>query len=98
CFFFFSSRRRHTRFSRDWSSDVCSSDLTVLVVENHKLPRISASLTIDNAPYAEGSKAGLSELTGALMGNGTSKISKDAYNEEVRSEERRVGKEWRSRR
>src|SRR5436309_4567821 len=26
-FFFFSSRRRHTRFSRDWSSDVCSSDL-----------------------------------------------------------------------
>src|SRR5690606_7156950 len=28
--FFFSSRRRHTRFSRDWSSDVCSSDLTRL--------------------------------------------------------------------
>src|SRR5690606_39592973 len=27
--FFFSSRRRHTRFSRDWSSDVCSSDLNV---------------------------------------------------------------------
>src|SRR5690606_39879730 len=29
--FFFSSRRRHTRFSRDWSSDVCSSDLSVMV-------------------------------------------------------------------
>src|SRR5690606_40167769 len=30
CFFvFFSSRRRHTRFSRDWSSDVCSSDLSL---------------------------------------------------------------------
>src|SRR5690606_39855191 len=28
--FFFSSRRRHTRFSRDWSSDVCSSDLAVI--------------------------------------------------------------------
>src|SRR5690606_39635311 len=28
--FFFSSRRRHTRFSRDWSSDVCSSDLVLL--------------------------------------------------------------------
>src|SRR5690606_40560184 len=27
--FFFSSRRRHTRFSRDWSSDVCSSDLLI---------------------------------------------------------------------
>src|SRR6266700_5233800 len=29
-FFFFSSRRRHTRFSRDWSSDVCSSDLQLI--------------------------------------------------------------------
>src|SRR5690606_40148418 len=29
-FFFFSSRRRHTRFSRDWSSDVCSSDLKAI--------------------------------------------------------------------
>src|SRR2546427_2925949 len=28
-FFFFSSRRRHTRFDCDWSSDVCSSDLTL---------------------------------------------------------------------
>src|SRR5690625_5654210 len=31
CFFFFSSRRRHTRWPRDWSSDVCSSDLGVLM-------------------------------------------------------------------
>src|SRR3989475_9262005 len=31
CFFFFSSRRRHTRFDCDWSSDVCSSDLSVLL-------------------------------------------------------------------
>src|SRR3712207_6053958 len=30
CFFFFSSRRRHTRYWRDWSSDVCSSDLEEL--------------------------------------------------------------------
>src|SRR5260370_28420307 len=29
CCFFFSSRRRHTRFKCDWSSDVCSSDLTI---------------------------------------------------------------------
>src|SRR3989449_1388016 len=32
CFFFFSSRRRHTRCSRDWSSDVCSSDLSAIMV------------------------------------------------------------------
>src|SRR5690625_7219225 len=30
CYFFFSSRRRHTRWPRDWSSDVCSSDLQCL--------------------------------------------------------------------
>src|SRR3972149_8213645 len=29
CVFFFSSRRRHTRFDCDWSSDVCSSDLII---------------------------------------------------------------------
>src|SRR3712207_9275272 len=33
CFFFFSSRRRHTRYWRDWSSDVCSSDLIADAVE-----------------------------------------------------------------
>src|SRR5256884_4076661 len=32
CVFFFSSRRRHTRCSRDWSSDVCSSDLIGLTM------------------------------------------------------------------
>src|SRR5690606_40843124 len=43
-FFFFSSRRRHTRFSRDWSSDVCSSDLgTLHVLDTTKLPLTDAS-------------------------------------------------------
>ncbi|MNK16772.1 Peptidase M16 inactive domain protein [compost metagenome] len=57
--------------------------LKVLVVENHKLPRVSFSLAMDNAPYAEGSKAGVSSMTSALMGSGTKKMSKDAFNEEV---------------
>src|SRR5215475_184066 len=35
-FFFFSSRRRHTRFSRDWSSDVCSSDLMSSTLQDPK--------------------------------------------------------------
>src|SRR5690606_40400112 len=35
--FFFSSRRRHTRFSRDWSSDVCSSDLEIRRQSSKKL-------------------------------------------------------------
>lgn len=57
--------------------------LKVLVVENHKLPRFSATLTIDNAPYAEGDKKGVADLASALIGNGTKKISKEKFNEEV---------------
>lgn len=57
--------------------------LKVLVVENHKLPRVSYSLTIDTPPYAEGAKKGVSDMTGALMGNGTKTVSKDDFNEEV---------------
>src|SRR5690606_20766192 len=37
-FFFFSSRRRHTRFSRDWSSDVCSSDLQSVEIGTSSYP------------------------------------------------------------
>src|SRR5258705_5877295 len=36
CYFFFSSRRRHTRCLSDWSSDVCSSDLALLVRQEKK--------------------------------------------------------------
>lgn len=57
--------------------------LKVLVVENHKLPRVSYNLTIDNAPYAEGNKKGVSDMVGSLMGNGTKTISKEDFNEEV---------------
>ncbi|QBZ96894.1 M16 family metallopeptidase [Flavobacterium sangjuense] len=57
--------------------------LKVLVVENHKLPRVSFNLTIDNAPYAEGNKKGVDDLTSSLIGNGSTKTTKDAFNEEV---------------
>jgi predicted Zn-dependent peptidase len=57
--------------------------LKVLVVENHKLPRVSYSLTIDNAPYAEGAKKGVSDMLSAVIGEGTTTISKDKFNEEI---------------
>ncbi|WP_246282571.1 insulinase family protein [Flavobacterium agri] len=57
--------------------------LKVLVVENHKLPRVSYNLTLDNAPYAEGNKKGVADLTSELIGKGSKKIAKDAFNEEV---------------
>lgn len=57
--------------------------ITVMVVENNKLPRVSYQLSIDNKPYAEGDKAGVSSLLSAMLGNGTTSISKDEFNEEV---------------
>src|SRR5690606_13641812 len=42
--FFFSSRRRHTRFSRDWSSDVCSSDLPIVMSGYSTVGRLPATL------------------------------------------------------
>jgi len=57
--------------------------LKVLIVEDHKLPRVSYSLSIDNAPYAEGDKKGVSDLTSSLIGNGSTKTPKDVFNEEI---------------
>ncbi|EEG43606.1 peptidase M16 domain protein [Flavobacteria bacterium MS024-3C] len=57
--------------------------LTVMVVENHKLPRVSIQLSIDNPPSLEGEKAGVSSLAAGLLGNGSTNISKDAFIEEV---------------
>ena len=57
--------------------------LKVLVVENHKLPRVTIQLRIDNPPIAEGDKAGVSSFVSSLLGNGSTSISKDAFNEEV---------------
>jgi predicted Zn-dependent peptidase len=60
-----------------------SNGLKVMVVENHKLPRVSIQLTIDNPPILEGDKAGVSSLTGSLLGLGSKNISKDEFNEEI---------------
>ncbi|MBW2960367.1 insulinase family protein [Mesonia aestuariivivens] len=57
--------------------------LQVMVVENHKLPRVRASLMIDNMPHAEGKKLGVKSLYSAMMGNGTQSMSKDEYNEKI---------------
>src|SRR5215213_10764459 len=67
-FFFFSSRRRHTRLVSDWSSDVCSSGLTLSVMVSF-----------------------VWRASSAISGRATCRMLN------VRSEERRVGKECRSR-
>lgn len=57
--------------------------LKVMVVENHKLPRVNITLSLDNPPFVEGNKKGVHDITGSLIGNGTQKISKNDFQEEV---------------
>jgi len=57
--------------------------LKVMVVENHKLPRVSYTLNIDNKPTVDGKIAGISEILAAMLGNGTTSVPKDDFNEEV---------------
>src|SRR2546429_6731656 len=90
--FFFSSRRRHTRCSRDWSSDVCSSDLSgivTLVTSVLTIVGISVVLVVLNWKLALPVLFALPILW--LM----TRWFRDQS--ERRSEERRVGKECRSR-
>src|SRR5947209_19660532 len=87
CSFFFSSRRRHTSYWRDWSSDVCSSDLEFLRVRSHiERPQLF------EAPHQ---KCELGLKGGAAVAF-VKRIQK-RIGFRLRSEERRVGKECRSR-
>src|SRR5690606_40423195 len=93
---FFSSRRRHTRFSRDWSSDVCSSDLDVIITE------IGGTVgDIESQPFIEAARQLRHELGRGnvffvhvslvpFMGASGEQKTKPTQH---RSEERRVGKE-----
>src|SRR5437879_11432750 len=81
-FFFFSSRRRHTRYIGDWSSDVCSSDL------GHGPERLERYHGPRRLPGDDRN----GELLEAAHG-----IPNEPLQPDHRSEERRVGKECRSR-
>ena len=57
--------------------------MTVLVVENHKVPKVRAILNIDAGPIKEGSKAGMLDIMGEMLGEGTSSMTKDKFDESV---------------
>src|SRR5207253_6147788 len=96
--FFFSSRRRHTRWPRDWSSDVCSSDLDQPAIKLSLARVFMYTGQINDAKQLlmEARKKASSDpdvhrnLALVLQRLGES-------NQALRSEERRVGKECRSR-
>src|SRR3712207_8433701 len=80
-FFFFSSRRRHTRYWRDWSSDVCSSDLEAVLGEEAPGARGRVAGWVDRDRQHRHLVAEAVERPGDLL---------------ARSGERRVGEECRS--
>src|SRR5256884_1113913 len=92
--FFFSSRRRHTRCSRDWSSDVCSSDLDGAIRAMAMALKESGRATGDvDYISAHGTGTPTNDRVEAIA-------VRTLFGERaprIRSEERRVGKECRSR-
>ena len=57
--------------------------LTLIIVENHKLPRVNASLRFDNQPFNLGDKKGADDLLSSLLGTGSHKVSKDEFNKRI---------------
>src|SRR5258707_1988155 len=90
--FFFSSRRRHTRYWRDWSSDVCSSDLLAAAIA---LAKEAGALTLVDSTFATPVLQRPLALGADVVLHATTKYM--GGHSDVRSEERRVGKECRSR-
>src|SRR5690606_39451863 len=97
------SRRRHTRFSRDWSSDVCSSDLHEMVDLDANIARLDPlrvieAVTAGVAFLAAGAiiRSG-GNIRGLTTGAGMWMAGAVGVASGSRSEERRVGKEWRCR-
>src|SRR5256886_13127521 len=90
--FFFSSRRRHTRFDCDWSSDVCSSDLFE-AVDPGTGGVLSQSSVTATAGFTQGTAFTVPASGAVRLRFGGSGGPRARF----RSEERRVGKEGRSR-
>src|SRR5207253_8550147 len=90
-FFFFSSRRRHTRWPRDWSSDVCSSDLRLVGTRSGLISRSSFIGTGSDPPALRHFSTELPQCEQVHV-----KASQARWSQ-TRSEERRVGKESRTR-
>src|SRR5205807_3312697 len=99
-FFFFSSRRRHTRLQGDWSSDVCSSDLNRPISKDGE--RLMNRRVVAGLPGLALALAGCAQdravVTRTSPAVPTVEMTAPLPSiHEARSEERRVGKECRSR-
>jgi zinc protease len=62
---------------------VLPNGLTVFVVENHKIPKVTVNLSLDLDPMLEGSKNGYVQMAGSLIGTATKTLTKDQINEKI---------------
>src|SRR5690606_39494548 len=96
-YFFFSSRRRHTRFSRDWSSDVCSSDLSQGRIEFQYFPAEQLGKAKDLLTLVQSGAADIVDISPSYISDkfALSSVAElpAMFN---RSEERRGGTECRA--
>jgi len=60
-----------------------ANGITVILSENHKIPKVSFDLSMGSDPRIEGSKAGLSDMAGSLIMSGTNNRSKDQLDKEI---------------
>ena len=60
-----------------------SNGITVILSENHKIPKVSIELSLGNSPRLEGNKAGLADFTGSLLMSGTTTRTKDQLDREI---------------
>ncbi len=58
---------------------IMPNGITVMVVENHKLPKVRTSFSIDAGPITEGAKAGCVDMMGSMLGEGTTNMPKDKF-------------------
>src|SRR5206468_6619756 len=96
-YFFFSSRRRHTRSDRDWSSDVCSSDLLSVPVPSPAVQMIRHGHAAGVQQAGAQGREGGAHRRRDDDGFGVAARLHPEGGERERSEERRVGKECRER-
>lgn len=67
----------------DYEKFTLKNGLTVILVEDHKLPTLGWTLTFNTGPITEGDKAGYAGIFGQVMGAGTTSKPKDVFNEEI---------------
>src|SRR5438034_9779347 len=95
-FFFFSSRRRHTRSLCDWSSDVCSSDLTLVIAHRPATIALADRVAVVEDGRVVEQRSEERRVGKSVDLGGRRIIQKKKENKQRDKEDRRMAKTWRT--